>query len=217
MSLATDLSTLKDRANARMPKEQSHTISKSIEDFMQTWNPANAINVGQPFPDFSLSDATGKQVSMKELLAKGPLLISFYRGGWCPYCNLALKALEDSFSAIKARGVTLVAISPELPNQSLTMQEKHELQFPVLSDVGNNLARKLGILFHQLDTMLPIMKAYGVDLQARNGDDSNVVPFPASYLIDSKGIIRYTFLDPDYTHRLEPSTALGWLDEMQQW
>ncbi len=96
---------------------------------------------------------------MKELLAKGPLLISFYRGGWCPYCNLALKALQDSLSAIKARGVTLVAISPELPNQSLTMQEKNELQFPVLSDVGNNLARKLGIVFQQPDTLRPILEA----------------------------------------------------------
>jgi len=216
MSLATDLSTLKDRAHAQMPKEYSHAISKSIEDFKQTWNPANAINVGQPFPDFSLSDATGKQVSMKELLSIGPLLISFYRGEWCPYCNLALKALQDSLPAIKAKGVMLVAISPELPNQSLTMQEKNKLQFPVLSDVGNSLARKLGILFQQPDTILPIMKAYGVDLQARNGDDSYVVPFPASYLIDSRGMIRYAFLDPDYTHRLEPSIALGWIDEMQQ-
>ena len=112
--------------------------------------------------------------------------------------------------------MTLVAISPELPNQSLTTQEKNELQFPVLSDVGNNLARKLGILFQQPETVRPILKAYGVDLQARNGDDSFVVPFPASYLIDSKGTIRYAFLDPDYTHRLEPSTALGWIDELQQ-
>jgi peroxiredoxin len=216
MSLATDLSTLKDGAHAQMPKEHSHAISKSIEDFMQTWDPANAINVGQPFPDFILSDATGKQVSMKELLAKGPLLISFYRGQWCPYCNMALNALQDSLSAIKARGVTLVAISPELPNQSPTMQEKNELQFPVLSDVGNNLARKLGILFQQPVTVRHILKAYGVDLQARNGDDSYEVPFPASYLIDSKGMIRYAFLDPDYTRRLEPSTALGWIDEMQQ-
>ena len=153
---------------------------------------------------------------MKELLAKGPLLISFYRGGWCPYCNMALKALQDSLSAIKAKGVTLVAISPELPDQSLTLQEKSGLQFPVLSDVGNNLARKLGIVFQQPDTVRPILKAYGVDLQARNGDDSYEVPFPASYLIDTKGVIRSALLDPDYTHRLEPSIALGWIDEMQQ-
>ena len=216
MSLATDLSTFKDGAYARMPKEHSQALSKSIEDFVHTWNPADAINVGEPFPDFSLSDATGKQVSMKELLAKGPLLISFFRGETCPYCNLTLKALQDSLSAFKARGVTLVAISPQLPNYSLAMQEKNALQFPVLSDVGNNLARKLGILFQQPDTLRPILKAFGVDLQARNGDDSFVVPFPASYLIDTKGIIRSAFLDPDYTHRLEPSTALGWIDEMQQ-
>ena len=112
--------------------------------------------------------------------------------------------------------MTLVAISPQLPNYSLAMQEKNALQFPVLSDVGNNLARKLGILFQQPDTLRPILKAFGVDLQARNGDDSFVVPFPASYLIDTKGMIRYAFLDPDYTRRLEPSTALGWIDEMQQ-
>jgi peroxiredoxin len=216
MSLATDLSTFTDRANARMPKEHSSAISKSIEDFARTWNPANAVSAGQPFPDFSLPDATGKQVPMKELLAKGPLLISFYRGEWCPYCNMALKALQDSLPAIKARGVTLVAISPELPDRSLTMQEKHELQFPVLSDAGNNLARKLGIVFQQPDTLRPVMEAHGVDLKARNGDDSYEVPFPASYLVDSEGMIRYAFLDPDYTRRLEPSTALGWIDEMQQ-
>jgi len=216
MSLATDLATFKAAGNPRMPTEHSHAISMSIDDFVQAWDPANAIDVGQPFPDFSLSDATGKQVSMRELLAKGPVLISFYRGGWCPYCNLALNALQDSLSAIKARGVTLVAISPELPNQSLTMQEKNELQFPVLSDVGNNLALKLGILSQQPDTVRPILEGHGVDLLARNGDDSYAVPFPASYLVDSDGMIRYAFLDPDYTHRLEPSTALGWIDEMQQ-
>ena len=216
MSLATDLSAFKDAGNARMPKEHSQAISTSIEDFKQTWNAANAIDVGQPFPDFSLSNATGEQVSLRELLVTGPLLISFYRGGWCPYCNLALKALQDSLSAIKAKGVTLVAISPELPDRFLTTQEKHELQFPVLSDVGNSLARKLGILFQQPDTVRPIMEAHGVDLQARNGDDSFAVPFPASYLVDSKGMIRYAFLDPDYTHRLEPTTALGWIDEMNR-
>jgi peroxiredoxin len=216
MSLTDDLSTFKDRAQAQMPAEHWHAISKSVEDFVQTWNPADAVNVGQPFPDFSLSDATGKQVSLKDLIATGPLLITFYRGGWCPYCNMALKALQDSLSAIKAKGVTLVAISPELPDQSLTMQEKSGIQFPVLSDVGNNLARKLGILFQQPDMMRPILKAHGVDLQARNGDDSYQVPFPASYLVGSTGMIQSAFLDPDYTRRLEPSTALGWIDEMRQ-
>ena len=216
MSLATDLSTFKEGVNAKLPKEHSRAISESIEAFVQTWSHAKAVHVGQPFPDFSLSDATGKQVSLKELLAKGPLLISFYRGEWCPYCNMAIKALQDSLSAIKARGVTLVAISPELPNQSLTMQEKHQLQFPVLSDVGSNLARKLGILFQQPDTLRPVLKSHGVDLQARNGDDSYEVPFPASYLVDGKGTVRYAFLDPDYTRRLEPSTALAWIDEMQK-
>jgi peroxiredoxin len=129
---------------------------------------------------------------------------------------LALNALQDSLSAIKDRGVTLVAISPELPNQSLTTQEKNELQFPVLSDVENNLARKLGIVFQQPDTLRPILEANGVDLRARNGDGSYEVPFPASYLVDGEGMIRHAFLDPDYTRRLEPSTALGWIDEIQQ-
>ena len=216
MSLAAELSALKEGAHAQMPNEHSHAISASIEDFMKRWNPANAISAGQQFPDFSLPDATGKQVSLKELLAKGPRLISFYRGGWCPYCNMALKALQDSLSAAKAKGLTLVAISPELPDLSLTLNEKSGLQFPVLSDVGNNLARKLGIVFQQPETVRPILKAYGVDLQARNGDDSYEVPFPASYLIDIKGVIRSAFLDPDYPRRLEPSTALGWIDEMQQ-
>jgi peroxiredoxin len=214
-TLAAELQQVKDSLPSFAPPEVVKEILKSVSDFQKSWNPASAVQVGQKFPDFKLKDATGNVVSSSDLLAKGPLLVTFYRGEWCPYCNLAVGALQKHLADFKAQGVTLVAITPELPDSSLTMQEKNHLQFPVLSDEGNQLAQRLGIVFKMPDTMRPIFGFANVDLKARNGDDSLMVPIPASYLIDKKGIIRNAFIDPDYTLRLEPSTALSWINALK--
>jgi peroxiredoxin len=172
------------------------------------------IKVGDTLPSFALSDALGKEVTSDELLKKGPLLITFYRGDWCPFCNLALRSLQLNLDKLQAKGVTLVAISPQLPNTSLSTAEKNELKFPVLSDIGNKFARKLGIIFPMPDSMRPTFKAFGHDLVERNGDDSFEVPVPASLLVDEMGIVRNTYINPNYWERLEPSTALEWLDAL---
>jgi peroxiredoxin len=115
---------------------------------------------------------------------------------------------------IQAKGVTLVAISPELPNSSLSTKAKNEVKFPVLSDLGNKFARELGIIFLMPDSLRPTFKAFGHDLVARNGDDSFEVPVPAALLVDGKGNVRNTYINPHCWERIEPSTALEWIDEL---
>jgi peroxiredoxin len=123
--------------------------------------------------------------------------------------------MQKHIDEFKAKGVSLVAISPELPNQSLTTTEKNNLKVPVLSDIGNKYARQLGIVFSQPDTLRPVFEKFGHNLPKRNGDDSMEVPVPATILVDKKGIVRNTFIDPDYTKRVEPSTVLEWIDGLK--
>ena len=122
--------------------------------------------------------------------------------------------LQKHLPAFVAKGVTLVAITPELPDRTLSTTEKIELKFPVLSDVGNTFARKLGIVWKQPDTLKPVFKQFGHDLNKFNGDDSFEVPYPATILVDGKGVVRNLYVEPDYTKRLEPEVALGWVDEL---
>jgi len=148
----------------------AETVPASIKDTIDNTriyaeskfaNPVDVIKVGDRLPSFTLPSATGSPVSSTELLAKSPLLITFYRGGWCPFCNLALHALQQKLDDIRAAGVELVAITPELPDSSLSTKEKNDLKFTVLSDQGNKYARQLGIVWKQLDEMGPLFKQFG--------------------------------------------------------
>jgi len=161
-----------------------------------------------------LTDALGKVVSSKTLLANGPILITFYRGEWCPFCNLHLASLQKHLAVFEAKGVSLVAITPQLPTETLSTAEKQGLKFTVLSDVGNKYARKLGIVWKMPETLRPVFKTLGHDFVKSNGDDSFELPIPASLLVDGNGVVRKTFVDPDYTKRLEPETALEWIDTL---
>jgi len=213
-TLADQLSSVFDGFQKNAPGPVKEAIIKATTDFKTSYDPSTAIQVGDTLPEFALSDAVGKQVSSTELLSQGALLITFYRGEWCPFCNLALAALQKHLDDFKAKGVSLVAISPELPNTSLSTAEKHALKFPVLSDVGNKYAQQLGIVFQQPDALRPVFDNFGNDLKKRNGDDSFAVPIPATLLVDKNGVVRNTFVEPDYTKRLEPSTALEWVDAL---
>lgn len=134
-TLASKLEGITTTFNAQVPATVSKTYEDEIESAKATFiDQSGVIRVGAKFPDFTLPDATGTPVSSAKLLNKGPLLITFYRGNWCPYCNVTLHKLQERLGDIQARGVELVAISPELPDSSLTTQEKNELSFPVLSD-----------------------------------------------------------------------------------
>ena len=209
--LASQLLSVYDNFRNHAPEPVKQSIMTANTNFQASYKLESAIQVGDTIPSFRMQNAVGEDVSSAELLRQGPLLLTFYRGEWCPFCNLALSAMQKHVDDFKAKGVILVAISPELPNQSLTTTEKHALKFPVLSDIGNSFAKQLGILFPQPDTLRPVFDQFGHDLKTRNGDDSFALPIPATFLVDKKGVVRNRYINPDYTQRLEPSTALRWI------
>ncbi|KAK1814978.1 hypothetical protein LTR12_010591 [Friedmanniomyces endolithicus] len=214
MALATQLANVLDGFNRDAPTHVKDPINTARSEVVTTFPRSAAIQPGATLPSFSLANASGGQTTSAELLAKTPILITFYRGGWCPFCNLALHDLQVNLEAFKAKGVTLVAISPELPDESLSMAEKNELKFIVLSDVGNKFARQLGIVWKQPGTMDAALKAIGTDLKQHNGDDSLEVPVPCTLLVDQKGVVRNAHVDPDYTKRLDSKVALKWADAL---
>lgn len=196
------------------PPAVKEPLQDAITSITASFSAQSAIKVGDTIPEFHLPNAVGKELSLAELLNKGPLLLVFYRGEWCPFCNLALVDLQKHLASFIAKGVTVAAVSPELPSQSLTMVEKNDLRFEVLSDVGNHFARKLGLVWKQPDTLRPIFERFGFDLKVRNGDDSFEVPIPATLLVDTKGVIRNVHITPDYTKRLPAEVALDWVAEL---
>ncbi|KAI8952619.1 AhpC-TSA-domain-containing protein [Xylaria longipes] len=207
-----------EQAAARLssfPEAVRNQLTDGHVKFMSTWDPSMTIQVGDKMPDFSMTDATGKEVASDSLLAKGPLLITFYRGEWCPFCNIAIGFLQQHLPEFQARGVTLVAMSPELPNNNMTTTEKHALQYPVLTDLHNTFARKLGIVYDQ-SSAKDLHKSLGIDLNEHNGDGTWEVPVPATLLVDKDGIVRNTAIEPDYKLRLDPKQALEWIDALQK-
>jgi peroxiredoxin len=193
---------------AGLQKQDAQTVGNSFEKLHASDVAKNAINVGDSVPDFTLPDATGKSVQLYDRLNNGPVVLSFYRGGWCPFCNLELQALQSRLPDIQALGASLIGISPETPDISLTTSEKHQLEFDVLSDIGNRTARDFGLLFTVYEEMRPLYLKWGLDVPACNGDDSWELPVPATYLIGADRTVKAAHVDRDYTKRMEPEHIL---------
>ena len=170
---------------------------------------ARTLKVGDAAPDFILPDVHGEPVRLRALLDQGPVVIVFYRGGWCPYCKLHLRGFQRRLSEFRELGATVVAISPQLPDNSLSTREKHQLAFPVLSDVGNKVARQFGIVYQLSDKLVELYRQFGHALEDFNGaDGSRELPVPATFLLDDKGTIRLAHVDVDYTRRLDPNDVI---------
>jgi peroxiredoxin len=178
----------------------------------------HALKAGDAAPDFTLPDAFGHEVSLKSLLAEGPVVISFYRGEWCPYCNIELRELQEALPKMRALGAQLIAISPEKPEGGIVATEKNKLTFPVLSDFENKLARQFGIVFQVGDAVKDLAKnVFKNDLTLRNGEASYELPVPATFVIDATGIIRFSHVDADYmTGRVEAETVVAALEAIAQ-
>ncbi len=166
-----------------------------------------ARQVGDTAPDFTLTNATGQPVRLYDALVTGPVILTWYRGGWCPYCNLTLQRLQEELPKFRAAGASLLALTPELPDSSMSTSEKHALEFDVLSDPGNAVARSYGVVFH-LTPAVAASYQNGFDLHAYNGDASDELPLAATYVIGMDGVITYAFLHPDYRNRAEPKDIL---------
>jgi len=170
---------------------------------------ARALKAGNAAPDFILPDVHGEPVRLRALLDQGPVVVVFYRGGWCPYCNLHLRGFQRRLQEFREFGATVVAISPQLPDNSLSTKEKDELAFPVLSDVGNKVARQFGIVFELSDELVELYRKFGHALEDFNGaDGGRELPVPATFLLDGEGTIRLAQVDVDYTRRIDPDTVI---------
>jgi peroxiredoxin len=175
----------------------------------------NAKKAGDKAPDFALKNPDGKIMSLASLLANGPLVVSFYRGVWCPYCNLELQALQAALAEIEARGASVVAISPQTAPNSRKSQRDNKLTFPILSDEKSRIAAAFGLRFSLPDYLVELYKGFKNDLPAFNDDPAWVLPMPARYVIGPDGIIAYAEVNPDYTQRPDPSELLPVLDKLR--
>ena len=217
MSMQQESAEYKTKAQG-MLGEKFSVLAGDMERVRAAGTIDNALKVGQTAPEFTLPDAFGHEVSLKTLLAKGPVIISFYRGEWCPFCNIELHALQEALSKIQGLGATLIAISPEKPDHGIVVTEKHKLTFPVLSDFGNKVARQFGIVFKVGQELQDFSKnVFKNDLALRNGEDSYELPVPATYVLDAKGVIRFAHVDVDYmTGRAEPEAVVAALGAIAQ-
>lgn len=169
---------------------------------------ATAKQVGDKAPNFSLQNAKGKTVLLSDYLAKGPVVLTWYRGGWCPYCNMTLRHLQAALPDFQAAGAQLLALTPELPDKSLSTQEKNELAFEVLTDEHLQVAHEYGIVFKLTDEVATVYKK-NFSLEDYNGNDSDKLPLAATYVIAADGTITYAFLDAEYRRRAEPADILA--------
>ncbi|MBE9030511.1 AhpC/TSA family protein [filamentous cyanobacterium LEGE 11480] len=208
-TLASQLKDFQNDFLPKVPQAVVETMSKATADLANSGIVDKSLKVGATAPDFELSDPTGKRVKLSALLVNGPVVLNFYRGEWCPYCNLEIRAFQQLLPEFQQAGAQVVAVSPELPDNSLTMQEKHELSFPVLSDVGNVVARDYGLVFSLDASLRPLYQGFGIDIPAHNGDESYDLPVPATYVVDTSGTVRYAYANADYTLRAEPAEVLA--------
>ncbi|MDJ0742200.1 MAG: peroxiredoxin-like family protein [Xenococcaceae cyanobacterium MO_167.B27] len=208
MNLTEQLTDVRNKFRSNQPEEIKEVMAKATTDLINSKIAEQSLNVGDQVPYFTLPNAVGKNINIQSLLEKGAVVISFYRGGWCPYCNLELRALQKSLPEIEAKGATLVAISPETPDNSLSTSEKNELTFEVLSDQGNQIAKQFGLVFTLPEELRPIYEQFGIDLPAYNGDETFELPIPATYIVAPDGKITHSFVNPDYTQRLDPTEII---------
>lgn len=213
MSLQAKLDAFKTDFEAgkppyNVPYSVIETMHRATAELIASGAAERALKAGDRLPEFMLDDPDGNKVSSKDLLARGPLVISFYRGVWCPYCNMELQALQQALPEFQALGASLVAISPQNPVNSRKSVRQNSLDFPILSDPHNAVAASFGIRFDMQDYLVELYKSLKNDLPAFNGDPSWTLPMPARYVVGQDGVILYAEVNPDYTRRPEPEDML---------
>lgn len=197
------------RGAAKRPPETTEKMRAATVELATSGIKDQTLKEGEKMPEFSLPNALGKPVSSADVLADGPVVLNFYRGGWCSYCNIEMRSLQERLPEIEELGATLVAITPELPTKAEATQAKNELTYDVLSDVGNDLSRKFGLVFALAEELREIYQTMGIDVPDHNGDDSFELPIPATYVVGKDGIVLKAFAEPDHTKRLDVEHILG--------
>lgn len=212
MSLSQQLEELTSKLHMLVPAERLQVIDQAIEQLKNSQIEERALKAGDSAPAFELYDGDGMLWRSQDLLRSGSLVVVFYRGRWCAYCNTQLGALQQVHSQIAAAGAALVAISPQTQKHSYMTRDMHKLRFPVLSDPGNELARRFGLLWRLPPDLQHMYESVMTRLPAYNGDQSWEVPFPATYVVQPNGTISFARLDVDWRQRPEPEEILACLN-----
>ena len=195
----------KEAFKQKVPQDIKEVMLKATKKLQDEKLSKNALKKSDKVKGFTLPNAVGKDIFLDKLFEENDfVIINFYRGVWCPYCNLELKALQNSFKEFKSLGAQLIAISPQTPDASMSTKEKNELEFEVLSDKDNKIAKEFGLVFSLADELKPIYASFGIDIPTSNNDDSYELPMPATYVIYKNKEIVFAFIDEDYTKRCEP-------------
>jgi len=210
------MNTLKDDIDAyeavkaqNVPADTLTVMNAATEDLIAAGIANNSLKTGGVIPEIVLPNQNNETINLSEKLNDTMVVLNFYRGGWCPYCNLELNALQKLVPEFENSGAKLIAISPEVPDHSLTTQEKNDLSFEILYDEANQIAKKFGLVFTLPNQIQSIYDTFGIDVAGHNGDDSFELPMPATYIINTNGEIVYHFVDADYTKRAEPADVLA--------
>jgi peroxiredoxin len=191
------------------PRTVIETMHRATAEMIASGAASHALKAGDTAPSFVLKDPDGKPVASPALLAQGPLIVSFYRGVWCPYCNMELQALQEALPAFRALDAQLVAISPQNAVNSRKSIRTNGLDFPILSDPGNETAAAFGLRTALPGYLVELYKSLKNDLPAFNGDTSWTLPMPGRFVVGQDGVIRYAEVNPDYTRRPEPADMLA--------
>lgn len=208
-SLKQEIDTYQAAMKDKVPAEVRAVMMQCTEDLKSAGVGKHALKAGDVMPDFVLPNQQGEMKRLHDYLAESPVVLNIYRGGWCPYCNMEMKALHDALPRIEASGARLIGMAPETPDKAATTAERNALAIDILSDSGNRVAEQLGLVFELPEALRPIYQKFGIDLPAYNGDNSFRLPVPATYIIRKDGVISYDFVNADYTQRLEPSEIIA--------
>ena len=209
MNLQDELDALRAEFIRTAPPGRAELYDAKVEELQRTFPIEKALKTGDHAPDFTLPNSSGRPVSLGALLRDGAAVVTFYRGGWCPYCNLQLRAYQQVLGEITALGAKLVAISPQLPDGSLSTAEMNKLSFDVLSDVGNHVARSFGLVYSLPDELRAALTSNDKALPGINGDDSWELPLPATYVIAPERKIALAEIELDYRERSEPDAIVA--------
>lgn len=215
MGLQQQLDAFKAEFARIAPAGRPALYEAKIGELRASFAVERAIRTGDQVPDFTLPNQRGKPVSLAALLEAGPAVVTFYRGGWCPYCNIQLRAYQAILPEIAALGGRLVAISPQLPDGSLSTAQANKLTFDVLSDTSNRVARSFGLVWTLPEELRAALRSSNKALPEINGDDSWELPVPATYVIARDHRIALAGIDVDYRERLEPDVILSVLRSLR--
>ncbi len=202
---------VKESAN-RIPAEVREVMLNANQEIIATGIEGSAIKTGDSAPDFTLKNHKGETVTLSERLQQGPVVVIFYRGGWCPYCNMELYAYEQEMDKLKALGASLIAITPETPDNSLKTVEKNGVSYDVLSDTGFVASDAFGLTFTFPEALMQVYSGFGLNVPEVNGDDAWRLPIPAAYVIDQSGKVILHHVDVNYTERLDPLDVIKALE-----